>query len=230
MLDRISAEIAFAFRTAVRGADENAIFAADGPVDVWGVHGGFDVCAVEIRGWCAGGVVDEFGGEGEDVPEEGALLVDLVDVEARVIFKGLAVDQIEDVAGLVGGAGVIEVVRRLDARGWKSHVFGAVVCVAAGLVETFELGEEGAVEAEHVVCSLDEGDGDDFFLDVVEVADAGVVNEGAAEVEVCFVFLVQHCGGDVGDVAARVAFAGDVDFEVLDAEEQFEIFEEVDKV
>ena len=48
------------------------------------MDGGLDVRAVEIGCWGAGRVVDELGGEGEDVPEEGALLVYFVDVEAGI--------------------------------------------------------------------------------------------------------------------------------------------------
>lgn len=77
---------------------------------------------------------------------------------------------------------------------------------------------------------LDEGDGDHFFLDVVEVADAGVVDEGAFEVEVLFVFLVEHGGGDIGHVSTGVALASDVDTEVFDAKKHLEIFEEVDEI
>ena len=71
-LDRVRGVVAFLFRAGV-SADEDAA-GAFGPVDVfWCMNGGFDVRAVEI-GCCAWVGVHELGGEGEDVPEERALL------------------------------------------------------------------------------------------------------------------------------------------------------------
>ena len=92
MLDWISREVAFAFGSAVvvavhfGAADEDGIDGAFGPVDVRGrVDGGFYICAVEVSGGAACGLVDELGREGEDVPKQRALLVDFVDVEAGVV-------------------------------------------------------------------------------------------------------------------------------------------------
>lgn len=139
VLDGVGGEVAFGFGPGAEAAGEDGVFAADGPGGVGGVQGGFDVGAVEVRGWRADGVIEELRGEGEHVPEEGALLVDLVDVEAGVNFEGFGVDEVEDEAGLVGGAGVVEEEGRLGAWRREGEVFGAVVGVAAGFVEGVEL-------------------------------------------------------------------------------------------
>lgn len=146
MLNRVGAEVSFAFGAAVviavyfYTADEDWVDGAFGPVDVLGrVDGGFDVGAVEIDGSTFGGV-DELGGEAEDVPEERALLVDFVDVKAWVIGQGGIVDHVEDVA--VGFAGVVEEYGGLVSRRWEGEVFVAEGSVSAGFVETFELGDE----------------------------------------------------------------------------------------
>ena len=67
-------------------------------------------------------------------------------------------------------------------------------------------------------------------MGVCVVTDDGVVDEGAGEVVVGGVVLVKHGGGDVGDVAAGVGLAGDVDFKILDAEDILPVFEEFDEV
>ena len=110
------------------------------------MDGGFHVGPVEIRGGGAVGAVDELGREGEHVPEERALLVHFVDVEAGVVFQGRVVDLVEDVAG--GFARVVEVYGGLGTGRGEGEVFFAVVGEAAGFVQAFELGEEGGVELE----------------------------------------------------------------------------------
>ena len=95
------------------------------------MDGGLDVRAVEIGG-CAFGGVDELGGEGEDVPEERALLVDFVDVEAGIVGQGCGVDHVEDVA--VGFTGVVEKHRCLVSWWWEGEVFFSEVGVSAGFV------------------------------------------------------------------------------------------------
>ena len=67
------------------------VLAADGPVGGQRrVHGRLDVGTVEV-GFVASGEVGEFGGEAEDVPKEGTLLVDFVDVEAWVYLQSSVV-------------------------------------------------------------------------------------------------------------------------------------------
>ena len=146
MLDWVGAEVPFAFGAAVviavyfDTADEDWVDGAFGPVDVLGrVDGGFDVGAIEIDG-STFGAVDELGGEAENVPEERALLVDFVDVEAGVVHQGGIVDHVEDVA--VGFAGEVEEYCGLVSRRWEGEVFVAEGGVSAGFVETFELGNE----------------------------------------------------------------------------------------
>ena len=181
MLDRIGGEVAFAFRPAVvvavhfGAADKDGMDGAFCPVDGRGrVDGGFDVCAVEVGGGGACGGVDELGGEGKDIPEERALLVDFVDVEAGVVGQGGIIDQIEDVA--VGFTGVVEEYGWLIARRWEGEVFFAEVSVSAGFVETFELGEERGIEFEEGLIFEDKGDRCDLLLCVVELADARVIH------------------------------------------------------
>ena len=179
-LDGVGGEITFGFgaagvvvsRAGFGTADEDGIDGAFGPGYAgWGVQGGFHVGAVEV-GVCAFGGVDELGGEGEDVPEEGALLIDLVDVEAGVDGQKGVVEHGEDVAG-----GVVEEFGGLVARWGEGEVGVAEGGVAAGLVEGGDLGEECRVEVEDVLVCFDEGVGDDFFLGVGEVADDGVVDQ-----------------------------------------------------
>ena len=180
VLDRIGREIAFAFGAAVvvavdfDTADDDGVDGTFGPVDVRRrVDGSFDVRAVEVGHGAFGGV-DELGGEGEDVPEERALLVDFVDVEAGVVLQGGVVDHIEDVA--VGFAGVVEKHGWLVSGRWEGEVFFSVFGIAAGLVKTFELGEERVVELEEGLIFQNEGYGRDLFLCVVELANARVVD------------------------------------------------------
>lgn len=179
VLYRIGGEVAFAFRAAVvvavdfGAADEDGIDGAGGPGDGLGrVDGGFDVRPVEV-GRCAFGGVDELGGEGEHVPEQGALLVHFVDVEAGVVRQGGVVDLVEDIA--VGFAGVVEEHGWLVAGGWEGEVFGAEVGVSAGFVEAFELGEEGGVELEEGLVLENKGYSYDLLLCIVELADNGVI-------------------------------------------------------
>ena len=184
MLDRVGGEVAFGFGPAgveavdFCAADEDGVDGAFGPGDVGrGVDGGFDVGAVEVGGWGVVGAVDELGGEGEHVPEEGALLVHFVDVEAGVVGQGGVVDQVEDVA--VGFARVVEEDGRLFAGWGEGEVFFAVVGVAAGFVEPFELGEEGVVEFEQGLVLQDKGYGGGLFGRVNELTDARVIDESS---------------------------------------------------
>ncbi len=140
------------------------------------MDGGFDVGAVKVCVGAVGGV-DELGGEGEDVPEEGALLIHFVDVEAGVVGQGGIVDQIEDIA--VGFAGEVEEFGRLVARRREGEVFFAEIGEAAGLVETVELGHEGLVELEEGFVLHDKWDGGHLFLRVVKLADARVVDQSS---------------------------------------------------
>ena len=137
------------------------------------MDGGFDVRAVEV-GRGAGGGVDELGGEGEHVPEQRALLVHFVDVEAGVVGQGGVVNHVEDVT--IGFAGEVEEHGWLVPGGWEGEVFFAEGGVPAGFVEAFELGEEGGVELEEGLVFKNEGYGYDLLLCVVELADDGVVN------------------------------------------------------
>ena len=181
MLNWISGEVAFAFGSAVvvavffGAADKDGVDGALGPVDGRGcVDGGFDICAVEVCGRGACGAVDELGGEGEDVPEQRALLVDFVNVEAGVVGQGSIVNQIEDVA--VGFAGVVEEYGWLVSGGWEGEVFFAEVGVSAGFVETFKLGEERVVELEEGLVFENERYSCDLLLCVVELANARVIH------------------------------------------------------
>ena len=181
VLDWISGEVAFAFGSAVvvavffGAANEDGVDGAFGPVDGRGcVDGGFDICAVEVCGGGACRGVDELGGEGEDVPEQWALLVDFVDVEAGVVGQGGIVNQIEDVA--VSFAGVVEEYGWLVSGGWEGEVFFAEVGVSAGFVETLKLGEERVVELEEGLVFENERYGCDLLLCVVELANARVIH------------------------------------------------------
>ena len=127
MLDRIGREVAFAFGAAgvvavnFFTANEDRVNGAFGPVDVCGrVDRGFDVRTVEVGGGAFGGV-DELGWEGDDVPEERALLVDFVNVEAGIDCQGGIVNHIEDVA--VGFASVIEEHGWLVSGRWEGEIF-----------------------------------------------------------------------------------------------------------
>lgn len=180
MLDWIGGKVAFAFGSAVvvavyfGAADEDGIDGAFGPVDAHGgVDGGFDIFAVEVCGGGACGLVDELGGEGEDVPKQRALLVDFVDVEAGVVGQRGLIDHIEDVT--VGFAGVVEEYGWLVSGGWECEIFLAEGSVSAGLVKTFKLGKERVIELEKSLVFEDEGDGCDLFLCIVELANARVV-------------------------------------------------------
>ena len=92
---------------------------------------GFDISAVEIGIRALRGV-DQLGREGEHIPEEWALLVDFVDIEARVDLQGGIVDQVKHIA--IRLARVVEERGGLNARGWVLEVFLAVSGIATGLV------------------------------------------------------------------------------------------------
>ena len=172
VLDGVGGEVAFALRAAV-AAREDGVDGAFGPVDVrGGVDGGFDVGAVEVCGGAVGGV-DELGGEGEDVPEEGALLVDFVDVEAGVVGQGGVVDQVQDIAVAFGGE--VEVFRGLVSRRREREVFFSEVCVSAGFIETVDLIEERLIELEEGLVLHNKGHRGDFFLCVDKLANARVI-------------------------------------------------------
>ena len=174
------------------------------------MHGFLDVAAVEVDG-CALRLVDEFGWEGKYVPEKRALGVrqrglrsgwntgtyhscDFVDVETWIRIKRGEVDQIEYITVLVSGVGVVEENRRLHPGRWESEIFFDVVRVAAGLVQDFQPCDEGFVKVEKVVVRDHEWHCWNFFLNVVELADARVIYERTREVEVFFVVFVKHCG------------------------------------
>lgn len=145
VLDRVGGEVALALGAAV-AAREDGVDGACGPVDVRrGVDGGFDVGAVEVCGGAFGGV-DELGGEGEDVPEERALLVDFVDVEAGIVGQGGVVDQVKNIAVAFGGE--VEVFGWLVSRRREGEVLFSQVGVSAGFIETVELSDERLVELE----------------------------------------------------------------------------------
>ena len=146
-----------------------------GPVEVLrGVQGGFDVGAVGVGAGPRGEVV-ELGAVREHVPQQGALVADGVDVEARVRREGRVVDHLPEAAARVGWGGGVEEDGGLGVRGWVGEVGGQVVCVAARLVQGLEVREEGGVEVHHVVVGAGEGHRGDFLLGEVPVADAGVV-------------------------------------------------------
>ncbi len=91
-LDGVGTEATCAFGAAgvvgagFGSADKDRAVGAFGPGDeLRGVEGGFDVAAVEVGVGTVGGV-DELDWEAENVLEKGALLIDLVDVEAEVYF------------------------------------------------------------------------------------------------------------------------------------------------
>ena len=198
---------------------------ADLPVLVGRVHGGFDVRAVEVR-VCAFGRVFQCCREGEHVPQQRTLLVDLVDVEARVYRQDGFVQAVEDVAL---GLRAVDAQRRLGARRGESKILGAEVGVAAGLVERGHLVEEGAVEVEEGGLAEHEGQRGGFLLRVVG-ADGRVVDQPAGHIVVGRVVGVEHRRGDVRHVAPRVRLAGDVDLVVLDAEDVLPVLEELDEV
>jgi hypothetical protein len=90
-------------------------------------------------------------------------------------------------------------------------------------VQVVQLAEIIGRELEEVVIGDDKVVGHHLLLDVVEFADAPVVNQGAAKIEICAVVLVEDCGGYVWYVAAGVALTCHVDFEVADAEAFLEV-------
>lgn len=91
-LDGVGTEVTCAFGAAgvvgagFGSADKDRAVGAFGPGDgLRGVEGSFDVAAIEVGVGTVGGV-DELDWEAENVLEKGALLIDLVDVEAEVYF------------------------------------------------------------------------------------------------------------------------------------------------
>ena len=180
MLDWVGREVAFAFGAAgvvavyFFTADEDWVSGAFCPVDVGGrVDGGFDVRTVEIGGGAFGGV-DELGGEGDDVPEERALLVYFVNVEAGIDCQGGIINHVEDITG--GLAGVIEEHGWLVSGRWEGEIFLSYVGISAGFVKAFELSKERVIELEHGLVLQNEGHGGNLFLSIIELADAGVVD------------------------------------------------------
>ena len=113
---------------------------------------------------------------------------------------------------------------------WIGEIVGYVVSVAAGLIELLELGEKGAIEPEQVVVCSHQWNDRNFLLCEVPVANARVVHQGAGEVEMGGVVLVEHGGGYVWDVSTSVRLACDVDLEVGDVEYGLEILEEIDEI
>ena len=183
VLDRVHGEVPGPFGPAgvvaayFGAADNHGIEGADGPGDVGGrVDGGFDVGSVEVGG-CAFRGIEECGREGEHVPEEGALLVDFVDVETGVEGQCGSVDQVENVT--VGLAGVVEVYRGLVSGRWEGEILFSEVGVSAGFIETLDFGDEGVVESEHSLVLEGEGYGCNLLLCVVELADYGVVDQSS---------------------------------------------------
>ena len=181
VLDWIGGEVAFAFGAAIvvtvflLSTYEDGIDGTFGPADVLrGVDGGFHVGAVEICSTGSIGGVDELGGEADDVPKQRALLIDLVDVEARVVSQGGFVDQVENIA--VGFAGEVEELGWLVSGRWEGEVCVSKVGVAARLVKAFELREERVIEFEEGLVLQDERYGRHLFLRPVELADARVVD------------------------------------------------------
>ena len=92
---------------------------------------------------------------------------------------------------------------------------------------------------------MNEGQSNGFFLGVVKGADTGVVSESSyrisaqlfygreiltGQIEMCFICLVNHSTGYIGNIASRVRFPSHVDLKILDAEDVFEVQEEVNEV
>jgi hypothetical protein len=92
---------------------------------------------------------------------------------------------------------------------------------------------------------LNEGQSNGFFLGVVKGTDTGVVSESSyrisaqlfwgkkmltGQIEMSFICLVNHSTGDIGNIASRVRFTSHVDLKILDAEDVFEVQEEVNEV
>lgn len=68
-----------------------------------------------------------------------------------------------------------------------------------------------------------------LLLSIV-ATNAGVIDQGALEVVVFGIVLVQHRRRDVWYIATSIRLAGDVNFVVLDAKGVLEVLEEVDEV
>ena len=224
VLDGVGGQVARVLGPAV--ADEHGP-GAFGPGDAGRVHGLLDVGAVEVD-LRSGGEVGDQRGKAEGVVEDGALLDGPVRVEAGVDLDHGVLRHVVDVAARVGR--VVEVQWRLHAGRGELHVLLAVVGVAARLIHLFQLGHRAGVEVQVELVGLDPGVGGYLGLHCHVLADAGVVDEGAVQVEVSGVVLVDHGAGDVGHVAAGVRFAGDVDLHVLDAEHFFKVLEEAEEL
>jgi len=207
--------------------DENALVGTDCPVDIDGcVNGSLDVCTVEVGLWRSGGFVAKLGWEAQDIPQQRTLAVDLVNVEARVDVKCSSVDHVKDIAGRASRA----ILWCLNAWRRELEISIDIVGVTTALVKTLELGEEGAIEVEHVVVRHRIWYSNGCLLGVGKVTNARVIRERSAEVEILGVILIQHGGRDVRDVSTCVRLASDVDLVVLDAEQLLKVFEEFDKV
>ncbi len=121
VLDWVKRKVARAFWAAsivaaarrLWAADEDGVDSAFGPVHVVRcVNCGLDVAPVEVC-TCARGRINELCGKAEDVPEQRALLVDFVDIKARIEGQGSIVDHAKNIT--IGLASVVEEHRRLNA-------------------------------------------------------------------------------------------------------------------
>lgn len=115
MLDGVGREVTLLLGPT-RATHKDGLVRALGPLDARSVQGTLDVFAIKVdRG--AGGLVDQFRGEGKNIPRKRTHQVDLVDVEAGVDSHGGGVDHIKNVALRI--ARVVEHLGRLDTGGRK---------------------------------------------------------------------------------------------------------------
>ena len=154
-------------------------------------------------------------------------MVDSINIEAWIDVEGFREDQVEDVTAFRGLVGWDD---GLVARRGKLQVSFGKVGIAATLVERFQLGHESIVEIEKVGILLDERHSRHFLLNIIELANARVVDEGTREIIVRSVVLIKHRRRDVGDISSCIRLPTDINFVVLDTEQNLEVFEEFNKV
>ena len=93
------------------------------------MHSQLHVCAVEVDGLARVGIGD-VSGEAEHVGRDGALRGDLVDVGARVDSVAGVDNHVEDIAGYISRAAVVEEGRGLQAGRGEGQVLLTVLGVA----------------------------------------------------------------------------------------------------
>jgi hypothetical protein len=135
----------------------------------------------------------------------------VVVVEARIDFKGGSIRVVKHVAGVVSR---LIKVRIRENREWtlgrrECAVRFEVGRIVAVLVRPAEGVHVRLVDVEEVLPVLDEGENDSLLLQS-RVADEGIVDGDAAELEVVIVIGRDEGVGDVGDVKAGVGLARDV--------------------